>query len=88
MDSDSIIAGREMFISVCVPAPIMYRSVFGYSWTLRKANGIRRASPVNTNMLSFGRIVPHWIGVVALNTIPPMINRLNIKNDGVNRRYI
>lgn len=58
-DFDSIIAGRAMSILPWAPAPMIYKSALGNSRILRMANGMRRSSPVRTNMLSLGRMVPH-----------------------------
>ncbi len=67
---------------------MMYRFVSGYSRILRIANGIRRSSPVRTNILSSGSIVPHCVVDNDLKTIPPRIKQLNIKKDGVSMRPI
>jgi hypothetical protein len=56
---------------------------FGSLRILRVANGILRASPVNTKMLSSGNIVAQRVGAVDLKTAPPKMNKLNINKDGV-----
>ena len=61
----------------------MYKSAFGYSRIFLRAKGIRRSSPVNTNMLSFGCMMPHFRGAEDLKSIPPIKKQLSIKNDGV-----
>ena len=86
-DFDSIIAGRSVFIPDA-PAPIMYRSAFGYSFSLRIAKGMRRSSPVNTKILSFGKISPHLRGECARKYIPPMTKQLNNIKDGVSKLRI
>ena len=54
LDEVSITAGRDTSILPWAPAPIMYRSAIGNSRIFFIANGIRRSSPVSTNMLSLG----------------------------------
>ena len=75
-----------MSILPWVPAPMMYRSAFGCLRIWRIANGMRRSSPVKTNMLSFGSMVSQRFGVLDLNIIPPMTNSESITKDGVNIR--
>lgn len=65
------------------PAPIMYKSASGYFDSCRIAKGIRRASPVRTNMLSSGRNCGQRVGAADLKTIPPITNNATTKKDGV-----
>ena len=55
LDSDSIFARSVFGYPKSSGAPIIYKSESGYFSANRIANGIRRKSPVKTNMLSFGK---------------------------------
>lgn len=83
-ESDSTITFWRVLYWPTAPAPMIYNCARGYRRSCRSANGIRRASPVRTKMLSFGNSVAHRVGAVDLKIMPPITKHDSTNKDGFN----